>query len=417
MKYTHKKLPGSQIELEVVLDHKEFLEYYQPVYDQALKSVHLKGFRPGTAPKELAAKVVDKEKVFEEAVNNAVRDNLKEITKDNGWQLIDQPKIEVLDTNPAAGMGLKYKTTLTIFPEIKLGNYRKLAKEVWKTKKETKATEEEITQSLQWLLNSRARIIRVNREAKKGDEVEIDFQGFLKGKNEDRLNGNQSRVVIGEGKFISGFEDNLINHKEGDNVEFSVVFPKDYWDASLREKQVEFKVHINGVFEKEIPELTDEFVRSLGKFSSVAELKNSVQNGLEQEKAAKEKERINLKLLESIRESSSFDLPKIMTEKTLNNLLSEYGPLADLETNQEELRKQLETEAEISVKNNLILYQIAKEEKLEPTKEEVKEEADKFLAHSQFSKHPKVDPQQVYDYIYGIVQNRKVFQFLENLNN
>ena len=142
MKHTHKKLPNSQVELEEVLDHKEFLDYYQPVHDQALSSVHLKGFRPGTAPKELAEKAVDQEKVFDEAVNRAVRENLQEITKDNNWQLIDQPRIEVVDTNPAAGMGLKYKATLTIFPEVKLGNYKKLARQVLAEKKEAKVTRE-----------------------------------------------------------------------------------------------------------------------------------------------------------------------------------------------------------------------------------------------------------------------------------
>ena len=327
MKHSFKKLPASQIELEVVLDHQEFLDYYQPVHDQALNSVHLKGFRPGTAPKELAEKAVDQEKVFDEAVNRAVRENLQEITKDNNWQLIDQPRIEVVDTNPAAGMGLKYKATLTIFPEVKLGNYKKLARQVLAEKKEAKVTDEEVNQAIQWILKSRAK-------------------------------------------------------------------PDDG---------------------KETPELTDEFVKSLGKFASVEELKNSVRKGLEQEKSAKEKERINLKLLESIREASDFDLPKIMVEKTLNNLLAEYGPMADSEIKKEELRKKLDTEAEISVKNNLILYQIAKEEKLEPSEEEVAKESNQFLAHSQFSKQPKIDPQRLYDYIYGMVQNRKVFQYLENL--
>lgn len=331
MKHTHKKLPNSIIELEVILDHKEFLDYYQPVHDRELSHVHLKGFRPGTAPKEMAEQAVDKEKVFEEAVNNAARDNLQEITGENNWQLIDQPRIEVLDTNPAAGIGLKYKATLTIFPEVKLGNYKKIARQVLAEKKEVKATDEEMSQAIQWILKSRA-----------------------------KSDGSPS---TGSG----------------------------------------------------LPELTDEFAKTLGNFSSAEELKNSVRKGLEQEKNSKEKERINLKLLEGIREASSFDLPKIMVEKTLNNLLAEYGPMADAKENKEELRAKLEKEAEISVKNNLILYQIAKDEKLEPGEEEVKKEADLFLAHSQFSKHPKIDPQRVYDYIYGIVQNKKVFEYLESL--
>src|SRR3989344_4681966 len=98
MKHTSKNLKDSKHELEVVLDQKEFLEYYQPVFEKALSEVHLKGFRPGTAPKEMASQAVNNEKVFEEAVQKAVSATLKEITAENEWQLIDQPKIEVLES-------------------------------------------------------------------------------------------------------------------------------------------------------------------------------------------------------------------------------------------------------------------------------------------------------------------------------
>src|SRR3989344_5146611 len=134
MKSSFKKLPASQIELEVVLDQKEFVEYYQPVYDRALSSVHLKGFRPGTAPKEMASQAVNQEKVFEEAVNQAVRKQLHDLVQENDWKLIDQPKIEVIE-DPKNPAGLKFKATLTVFPEIKLGNYKKIAENALKNQK------------------------------------------------------------------------------------------------------------------------------------------------------------------------------------------------------------------------------------------------------------------------------------------
>src|SRR3989344_1570224 len=100
MKHTSKNLKNSMFELEVELEHKEFLDYYQPIYDQALSAVHLKGFRPGTAPKDLADKALDKEKIFHDAVAKAAQSVLKEINEDNNWQFIEQPKIEVLENDP-----------------------------------------------------------------------------------------------------------------------------------------------------------------------------------------------------------------------------------------------------------------------------------------------------------------------------
>src|SRR3989344_8812628 len=135
MKSSFKKLSGSQIELEVELDQKEFEPYWKEAHEKAFKSVDIKGFRPGAAPKELAEKAVDQEKVFSEAANRAVRITLDEVAQDNNWTIIDAPKIELTD----AQLGLKYKGTLTLFPEVKLGNYKKIAKKVFGEKKEIKA--------------------------------------------------------------------------------------------------------------------------------------------------------------------------------------------------------------------------------------------------------------------------------------
>lgn len=415
MHHSFKKLPGSVIELEVTLDQKEFQGYWQAIYDQAISQVDLKGFRPGTAPKELADKAVDKEKIFEEAVSNVVRDNLKEITQENEWQLIDQPKIEVLESNPLAGGNFKYKATLTIFPEVKLGNYKKIAKNILASKKEVVITDQELEQSIKWVLNSRVKTSRVNREVQKGDLAEVEYEGFLDGKKLENLSGKEDKFVVEEGKFIPGFWENILNHKEGDNLEFSTTFPKDYFDKNLQDKKVEFKLHLKAVFSRELPELTDEFVKSLGKFTGIEDFKNSIMNGLKQEKENREQERLRLKILEEVGRASTTDVPKIMIEKTLNNMVAEYGQMTQNAKNDEELKRLLEEKAKTSVLNNLVLYQITKDEKLEPTPEEVKEESNKFLAHSQFSKEPKIDPQRLYDYIYGIVQNKKVFKFLETV--
>ena len=202
MKYTSKRLPESVVELEAVLGHQEFLDFYQPVFNHALEHVELKGFRPGTAPKDLAEKAVDKEKVFHEAASEAVRNTLKKIMEENDWQFIDQPNIEISETNPQADIGLKFKAKLSIFPEVKLGNYQKIAKKIISGGKEILISDEEIKKSIDWLLNSRAKLTRVNREAKKGDVADIHFSGFVDGKNLEGATGGHDQFVLGDGKFI-----------------------------------------------------------------------------------------------------------------------------------------------------------------------------------------------------------------------
>ncbi len=421
MKHTSKNLKNSVFELEVILDQKEFLEYYQPVFDKALSSVHLKGFRPGTAPKEMASQAVNNEKVFEEAVHKAVSVTLKEITFQNEWQLIDQPKIEVLESPT----GLKYKAVISVFPEVKLGDYRKTAKKALDSEmKEVKVEDREIDDSIKYILNSRAKLTRVNREAKNNDVLDIDFAGFADGKALDGTSGKADSFVLGDGKFIPGFEENLIGKKEGETAKFTVTFPGDYWKADMRNRKVDFEVKIHGVYERQMPELNDEFVKGLGKFESVEALRKNIREGMTKEKIDKEKERVRLKMMEQLVKSARFDLPDVMLARTLDGMVQEYkdysalafkgGEKQNPETD-EEIRKKLEDKARQSVATNLVLFQIAKDEKLEPTPQEVEEDANRYLASMRREHSKDVDPQKLYDYSYGMVQNRKVFEFLEGL--
>ena len=434
MKYVFKKLPQSVIELEVVLDHEEFLNYYQPELDKALSNVHLKGFRPGTAPKEMAQQAIDKEKVFNEAANHAVHNYLQEICKEKDWQPISQPKADVIEAEPSKGIGLKFKVEMTVLPEVDLGNYQKATKKILKDMPKTiKVEEAELEKSIKWLIDSRAKIISVNREAKKGDVIEIEFSGFSSeggsasgGENKTPLEAvkdKKDKFILGDGKFIWGFEDKIIGHKEGDTFAFTLDIDKDYWNLALRSKKVEFKVNLKAVFERQLPEFNDEFVKGLGKFENVAQFKNNISEGMEKENLEREKQKFRIKLLEAIVKEAKIELPDIMVEKTLENMVNEYKYYANKinfkdsqqKKTDDEIREEIKPKAQNNVATNLVLYQIAKEQSLEPSEAELQEESNNFLSHSQFSKNPNIDPQKLYDYIYGEVRNKKVFEYLESL--
>jgi FKBP-type peptidyl-prolyl cis-trans isomerase (trigger factor) len=158
MKSSFVKKPGSKIELEVELSSDEFKTYWNQVFNNALSKVHLKGFRPGQAPKELAAQTIDKEKVFEEAANDTIRQSLDEIIEENNWSLIDSPKITIKNETGS----FKYQAELILFPEIELGDYKKIAKKEFQLltnhRQEVKIEQKEIDNALEFLKKSGANL-------------------------------------------------------------------------------------------------------------------------------------------------------------------------------------------------------------------------------------------------------------------
>ncbi len=377
MKYTHKDLPGSVKQLEVTLTQVEFSKYWEVVYQEALKDVEIKGFRKGAAPKQMADAVIDKDKVFGEAATKAIREILKEITQENEWEIVDQPKID-LEEKPE---GIIFKIDLVVFPEVKLGDYKKIAKKIFEEKREITAGDDEVQEAINWILNSRAKIVRSANPAKMGDVVNIEYKG------------KPDQFILGHSHLEKGLDEKIVGHKEGEEFD---------------------GVKLASVFERQLPELNDELVKELGNFKTLEELKNSIKDGIKKEKELKESERLRIKALEEIGKDSKIEIPEVMIEKTLSGMLEEYKMYFKKDFKEEEVRKKLRPEAEKSVVSNLVLYKIAKDEKIEPTSEEVEMESNKFLATLRPEHAQKIDPQRIYSYSYDIVKNKKVFDFLES---
>lgn len=403
-----KKLPNSQVEVEVSLTDKEFEAFWKPEYEKALKKVTIKGFRAGAAPKELLDQGVDKDQVFKDAIMVAVRRTLDEVTQENEWTIIEQPRVELLDSKK----DVRYKATLTLFPEITLPDYKKIAKEIIEEKKAVQVEEKEVTEALEWLRKSRAPITRVSREAKIGDVVEAQIQTMLDGKLLENAQFERDQFVLGESRFIKGFDEKVVGQKEGGETTFTLDVPKNYWDERIKGKTLSFTVKVAGVFERAIPELNDAFAASLGRsFKTVEDLKKNITEGITQEKQAKESERVRAKILERIVKKSTVELPKVMVDRTLEHLVGEMkgilppDPKKSAVEVEAELRTQLQEKARETVASYVAVYAIANKENLNPKPEEVEKAA----------KENGVDPVGHYDYIYERLQNQNVFKFLESI--
>jgi len=362
-----------------------------------------------------------KEEIFNAAVEDAVRFSLDEIKTENDWVLIDQPKIEVT----SAGPGLTYKATLTLFPDVDLTDYKKVAKVIFSKEVKVDITKEELKKTLDWVLNSRASETRVNRESKEGDLMEIDLDAFHESRPISNSSFKKEKFILGDSKFIPGFDKALAGKKENEEFNFKLEAPKDYWQKDYQGKELEFKGKVHSVFERAVPELNDEFAKSLGpSFSAegrsasggktpVEKLMENMREGLIMEKKNKEVEKQSIEVLKKITKESKMDIPEVLIERTLDSLvqdmLKNMGPTAK-EQNQDpekfvkELREQLRERARENVASHLVIYKLAKAEGLEPTKEEISAQA------AIYGLNPETDN----GYLYDTIQTQKVFQFLKS---
>ncbi len=402
---------GSRAALTVTLDPADIKPHFDRVRARAIASVDLKGFRPGTAPAHLAEAALDQRKIIEGAVEESIRVTLASIIEERNWVALDRPTIEITSTDkPALDAGLTYVAMLSLFPEIKLPDYKKIAKKILAEQRELSVSDVDIEQSLLWLRKSRAPQIAVTRPVAAGDLVEVAIRTSTDGRSLSGGDIPEDRFEFGAGRFVPGFEKNLEGHKAGDEVSFSLVAPADYWQADLRNKTLEFRVRIKNVFELQLSPADDAFATSLGQtFKTLADVQKNIREGLMAEKQSKETERKRVAMITEIANGATIDVPETLIERTLDQMMEEFkATIQGSGVAPEKARQNLRPAATKRVLAHLVIAEMAKLEELEPTKEEVEAES----KHHQ-SETRGLDASQFYDYIYGVLLNKKIFAFLE----
>lgn len=434
MKFTTKNLPRSELEIEVVISFAEFESSLKKAAVLLSEENEIEGFRRGRAPYEIVKNRFGEMAIYERAAEPAIRQNYIELLKKAASELakkefvpIGRPEITI--TKLAPGNNLEFKVKMALLPEVELPDYKSIAGKILKQKKEISVSEEEIQKTLDWICESRAPLVTVDRTAQKGDLVEVDFeirQGGVK------IEGGESKnhpLTIGRGKFLPGFEEQLAGMKSGEEKTFTLVVPESWHDKTLAGKELEFKVLLRLVQEKKIPELSDEFVKSLGDFSSVEALKNNIRDGLTQEKAEKEKQHIRALLIEEISSSAKIEISEVLISSELEKMIQELKSgianmqmkwedyLLNIKKTEEELKKEWRSEAEKRARAALVLRAIAREEKIEPSAEEIETAANQYLAQFEDAgkADEKIDPEKLKEYTRGVLRNEKVFEALENL--
>ena len=294
-------------------------------------------------------------------------------------------------------------------------------------KNELKVEKAEIDNSLEYLRKSRAKIITVNKFAEKGNRVEIDFEVRHGGVKIENGTSKNHPLILGEGKFLPGFEKELEGMLTGEEKIFSLKAPKDWLDKRVAEKNLDFKVKMNLVQERQVPELNDEFAKSLGSFESLGALKENVSGGLLEEKKIKEKQRIKIELIEKVAENSKIEIPKNLTMEELDKMINEFKfsitgfgldfdkYLREIKKTIPDLKKEWKNQAEKRVRITLCLKAIAEKESIEVNDEEVETKINEELKDYPDIEEARknIDPERFKDYTKEVLRNEKVLGLLE----
>lgn len=425
-----KKLPASQIEFEVIIPCGEWEKHLDSAAAEASNEIKIAGFRPGKAPRNLVEQKVGKGPILNVAAEKAVKNSYVEIVTKEKLEVIGSPKIEVLEVEE--GKDLKYKAIVAVMPGIKIKeNYVKAIKKINEEfkGKSPAVSETELELELEKLANSRVQLVTVMREARKNDSVEVDFEVLVSGAPIENGTSKKHNLIIGRGVFIPGFEEQVIGMREGDEKEFELTFPAEYHKKDLAGKAATFKVKMNLVQERKTPELTDEFAAGLGKFKDLADLKQNMREGMEHENEHKLKDEKRASYLDEIMKHAESDLPEILIteevrkmEDELEHQLSGMGMsldqyLAQLKKTRKDLEKDWEPQAVKRVMSALALVEIAKMQDIVADSAEVEAEMNKTLQYYKGVKdmEKNIDMERLYTYSKGILENEKVFEYLEKL--
>lgn len=378
MKHTFTKTSDTQVELKVTLDAKDLKETRQLTLTKLAKQVKVPGFRQGKVPAKVAEKNLDPSAVESQLLQDAVNKYVIEAIDAEGVQPLDRPQVDIDSYD--AGKELVFTAKVEVLPEVKLGDYKAL-----KAKRDkVEITKDEIDEVIDRMRQNMAEKKDVDRKAKIGDEVWIDFSGTDKdGQPVAGATGKDYPLNLGSNTFIPGFEEGLVGKKAGDEFDLPLTFPKDYHHEPLKGAKVTFKVTVKSVKEVVLPKVDDEFAAKVGPFTSAKELKEDITRELKTQKERANDDKLKDDLVEQLVKVSTVPVPAVLVKDqiesierdTVQNLMYRGMTLDQyLQEQQKSVQEWRETElkdaAERRVQVGLALAELSKVEKIEISKDE-----------------------------------------------
>jgi len=317
-----KKIKDSQMEIKVSVSWDEWKKYIDQAAIDYSKEIKIEGFRSGKAPRNMVEQKVGKEALLDAAAQKVVQGTYLKVVTENKLDVIGAPKAEI--TKLAEGNDFEYKVVTAVVPEAKLKPWQKEVEKINKeyANKKAEVSEEEIDKELENIAKSRVQHVAVEREARDGDNVVLDFEVKKDGVPIENGSSKNHPMILGRGVFIPGFEEQIIGMKAGETKDFELTFPKDYHAKHLAGNPAQFSVIVNKVEERKTPDVSDEFARSLGKFKDLADMRKSVADGMVEEKKNEMKEKHRVKIIDALVEAIEVELPEVLIHEELHKMIN-----------------------------------------------------------------------------------------------
>ena len=426
MKYTTKAAEKSTVKVTIKFDGEEWKEAQNKAYLKVRNKFAINGFRKGKAPKHVIENVYGKGVFYEDALNLLFAESYNKILEKEADKIyaVGDPDVSV---EKLEDDNITLVAIVPVKPEVKISSYKGMKIQQFAYTVKDEEVEAEVTR----VLERNARKVDVtDRAAANGDIVNIDFVGTVDGVKFEGGEAAGFDLTLGSGQFIPGFEDQVVGMNIGETKDVNVTFPEEYQAENLKGKPAVFAVKLNGIKAKELPELTDEFIKEATGSETVEAYKEKAKERLQANAERRANDATENSILEAIAANTEVEIPQVMIEKEIDGLVQKFEyqlmyqglKLQDyldfLKTTMADFRKNYEEQAKKNITSQLIISQLIKEENIEATEEEVDAKVAEQAASvgketEEYKKN--MDPRQ-FDYIRSDIIITKLFAMLKANN-
>ena len=373
-----EQIEKNLVKLTFEVSAEEFDKAINRAYKKNANRFNIPGYRKGKAPRSIVEKYYTSAVFYDDAINDVLPEAYESALKESELESAARPEIDVEEIK--AGEPVVFTALVTTKPEVTLGEYKGIEVD----KIDYTVTDEDVDKDIEAARTKNARLITVDdRGVEQGDIAVIDFEGFTDGKPFEGGKGSGYELEIGSNTFIPGFEDQLVGAKTGADVEVKVTFPEEYHADNLAGKDAVFKVKINEIKKRELPELDDDFASEVSEFDTMAEYKADVRKKLEEAAENKARSETENAIIDKAIENAEFEIPDAMMEAQIDNIVRDFsqrlayqGMNLDMYmkyTGQTEdtFREQFREQAKKQIEGSLVLEAIKKAEGIEAGPEEL----------------------------------------------
>lgn len=369
MKVTLENEKENVVKLNITIPAKEAVDAYNKAVAKISQYVNIDGFRRGKAPRAVVERHVGTERIKQEAIETLMPSAINKAVADNNLDLIAQPYITDYTFNIGEDLTVVAKAELR--PEVTLGQYKGLNIEV----KDSPVEADGVQKSIDRLLEQHStQETVIDRPTKDSDIAVIDFDGYSNG---EKIQGGEAKnypLDLAHSNFIPGFAEQIVGKGLGEEFEINVTFPAEYHDEKLKGQPATFKIKINEIKERKLPELNDEFAQKVGSFKTVDDLKADIQSYLDSQREKTNKQNSEAEVFKAVVDAAKVEIPQSMIDREAQSLREEYKQRLALQgidweslvkaQGQDELLKTLSEDALVRIKNSLVIDKIAKDENI-----------------------------------------------------